>query len=272
MIMDDLREIEEHVDIATEVDGAAVNELLTRAQPRLNRALNRIAHPAARIGMIDSSLGRLFVAESDRGLLGVRFADCGDATAMLMAIRRRFDFRQDASASAKIQELIERALAGDSAAASTPPVDYSLVDGVFQRRALMRLRQVPAGGVVTYQSLAAAIGAPCGQRAVGHAMATNPVPIFVPCHRVIRSDGTIGNYGGGVERKLKLLRAEGFRVEKGDRVPPEAVYGHWQSHIFCRPDCSAVRRADRKRWIIFSDAARANALGMRPCKLCHPAS
>jgi O-6-methylguanine DNA methyltransferase len=269
--MDDLREIEESVDVAADVDGTPINEFLAKARPRLNRSLERIARPMARIGMIESGLGRLFVAESDRGLLGVRFADAGEGAEMLMAIRQKFDFHEDTSAARKIRESIERALAGDSAAASSPPVDYSLVEGAFQRRTLARLRQVPAGGVVTYQALAAAIGAPSSQRAVGRAMATNPLPIFIPCHRVIRSDGTIGNYGGGVERKLKLLRAEGFRVEKGNRVPSEAVYGHWQSHIFCRPDCSAVRRADRKKWIIFSEARRASESGMRPCKLCRPA-
>ncbi|HTT74918.1 MAG TPA: methylated-DNA--[protein]-cysteine S-methyltransferase [Candidatus Binataceae bacterium] len=268
--MDDLNEIEERLDNAAEVDPAAVAHLLARVHPRLQRALERIARPAARIGLIQSSVGPLFVAESDRGLLGVRFADCGGDTAILHAIRQKFDLRDDPAAADRIRDEIERALAGDHDAVANRPIDYSLVTSPFQRRAFARLRQVPPGSVVTYQALAAAIGAPSGQRAVGHAMATNPIPIFVPCHRVIKSDGSIGNYGGGVERKLKLLRAEGFRVDKGNRVPSEAVYGHWQSHIFCRPDCSAVRRSDRRKWIIFSDADRARVSGMRPCKLCCP--
>src|SRR5260370_39866619 len=91
-------------------------------------------------------------------------------------------------------------------------VDQSLVESDFQRRALISLRTVPAGAVITYQGLAAAVGHPNSQRAIGTTMATNPVPIFVPCHRGIRSDGTIGNYGGGVENQLKLLRAGGLNV------------------------------------------------------------
>ena len=268
--MDDLREIEEHIDRVSEIDSATVNGLLASVHPRLDRALKRIARPAARIGIIESSVGRLFVAESDRGLLGIHYSDNGDDSAMLDAIRQKFDLRDDPAAAARIHDEIERALAGDTDAVAHRPVDYSLVTSPFQRRAFARLRQVPPGGVVTYQALAAAIGAPSGQRAVGNAMATNPLPIFVPCHRVIKSDGSIGNYGGGVERKLKLLRAEGFRIGKGNRVPSDALYGHWQSHIFCRPECSAVRRSARKKWIIFSDVSRANASGMRPCKLCHP--
>jgi 6-O-methylguanine DNA methyltransferase-like protein/metal binding Ada-like protein len=102
-------------------------------------------------------------------------------------------------------------------------------------------------------------------------MASNPLPIYVPCHRVIKSDGTIGNYGGGIERKLKLLGAEGFRADRGNRLPGTAVYGHWASRIFCRPACTSVRRASRKRWLIFGDAAHARGAGMRACKVCHPA-
>ncbi|MGA2410679.1 MAG: methylated-DNA--[protein]-cysteine S-methyltransferase [Candidatus Binataceae bacterium] len=270
--MEDLRSIEELLDNTADVDGEVIGDLLDKARPQLERALKRIARPTARFGLIDSPVGRLMVAESDRGLLGVRYIDGseGDA-AMISALRQKFDLAEDAAAAARIGDEIERSLAGDSEPAAHHPVDYSLVTSPFQRRAFARLRQVPAGGVVTYQALAAAIGASSGQRAIGNAMATNPIPIFVPCHRVIRSDGTIGNYGGGVENKLKLLRAEGFRVDKGNRLPGDAVYGHWQSHIFCRPDCSAVRRADRKKWIIFTDAGRARGSGMRPCKLCRPA-
>jgi len=270
--MDDLRGIKEWLDQTLNVNTEVISRLLDQARPRLERALKRIGRPIARIGLIESSIGRLMVAESDRGLVRVRYIDGseGDA-AMIAALRLKFDLVEDAAMAARIGNAIERSLAGDTEPATHHPVDYSLVGSPFQRRALVRLRQVPAGGVITYQALAAAIGAPSGQRAIGNAMATNPLPIFLPCHRVIRSDGTIGNYGGGVERKLKLLRAEGFRIDQGNRVPPGAVYGHWQSHIFCQPACPAVRRANRKQWIIFTDPDRALGSGMRPCKLCHPA-
>jgi len=160
---------------------------------------------------------------------------------------------------------------GEAELVARRPIDLSLVRSAFQRRTLMRLRRVPPGSVVTYQGLAAAMGAPTSQRAVGNTVASNPVPIYVPCHRVIRSDGSLGNYGGGSDRKLKLLRAEGFEIDRDRRLPLNAVYGHWASRIFCRPTCSALRRAERKSWLIFSDAARARRWGMRACKLCRPA-
>ena len=255
-----------------EASDAAIENILHLARQRLARALAPIRRPIARVGVIDSHLGRLLAAESPRGLVALTYLDSTDGSAVIKALKQKFDLVEDPAAAARIGAEIEAHLAGGQGDAVTHrPIDLSLVASEFQRRALTRLRTVPAGSVVTYQGLAAAIGSPSSQRAIGTTMATNPLPIYIPCHRVIKSDGTIGNYGGGVARKLKLLRAEGFAVDRGERVGPHAVYGHWQSRIFCRPTCSAVRRAERKKWIIFTDAARAQGVGMRACKLCHPA-
>lgn len=250
---------------------AVVDEMVRAARVKLAPRLKRIQRPAARAGVIDSSLGQLLVAESVQGLVAVTFLDTSGGAATLAALRSKFDVSEDEAMAARISGEIERFLKGDLDAIAHHPIDLSLVESDFQRRAFKRLRQVPPGSVVTYQALAAAIGAPDSQRAIGNTMASNPVPIYVPCHRVIRSDGTIGNYGGGVERKLKLLRLEGFAVDRDQRLPAGAVYGHMVSHIFCRPSCNAVKRADRKKWIIFADSERARHGGMRACKLCRPA-
>jgi O-6-methylguanine DNA methyltransferase len=255
-------------DAATD---AAIDNVLRIARQRLARALAPIRRPAARVGVIESRLGRLLAAESPGGLVALSYLDLNDGKPTIAALKQRFDLVDDAAVAARIGAEIERHLAGDWEAIAHRRIDLSLAASAFQRRALTRLRDVPPGSVVTYQGLAAAIGAPSGQRAIGSTMASNPLAIYVPCHRVIKSDGKIGNYGGGVERKLKLLRAEGFEVDRNDRVGPHVVYGHWQSRIFCRPSCSAVRRAGRKEWIIFTDSVHAREEGMRPCKRCHPA-
>jgi len=252
-------------------DDTAVAAALRTVRTRLGRALDRVRRPLARIGVIDSPVGRLLVAESARGLLAVRFLDVADAPDALSTLRERFDIVQDARAAACIGREIERYLSGDMHALDRP-VDLSLVRTDFQRRALMRLRRaVPPGSVITYQALAAAVGAPSGQRAIGNTMATNPVPLYVPCHRVIRSDGTIGNYGGGVARKVRLLRAEGFSVNRDHRLPTGNVMGHLGTHIFCRPQCHAAMRADRAKTVIFADSGHARGAGLRACKLCRPA-
>lgn len=89
------------------------------------------------------------------------------------------------------------------------PVDLSLVSD-FDRRVLDVVREIPSGRVLTYADVARRIGSPSAARAVGNAVGRNPVPIVIPCHRVIRSDGTLGGYsGGGVGYKRRLLALEG---------------------------------------------------------------
>jgi methylated-DNA-[protein]-cysteine S-methyltransferase len=93
------------------------------------------------------------------------------------------------------------------------PVDLSLVGGPFRRSVLETLhREVHRGEVVTYGALARQAGNPRAVRAVGSACATNPVPIVVPCHRVLPASGRLGAYGGGPERKRVLLALEGASV------------------------------------------------------------
>jgi methylated-DNA-[protein]-cysteine S-methyltransferase len=93
------------------------------------------------------------------------------------------------------------------------PVDFSLVGGPFRRAVLETLhRDVHRGEVVTYGALARRAGNPRAVRATGTACATNPIPIVVPCHRVLPASGRLGNYGGGPERKRVLLTLEGAPV------------------------------------------------------------
>ncbi|NIO12689.1 MAG: methylated-DNA--[protein]-cysteine S-methyltransferase, partial [Xanthomonadales bacterium] len=82
----------------------------------------------------------------------------------------------------------------------------------FQRRVYLRLMEVPRGEVVSYSELAELAGVPGAARAVGQALGRNPVPIFVPCHRVVRKDGRAGGFGAGMEWKRCLLAREGWTV------------------------------------------------------------
>lgn len=253
-----------------EADDRAVDALVRRAHPELRHAMKLIRRPQARVAVAPSPIGKLFIAEGPRGLVTVHFLAIRDAARSLDLLRRRFDLIENEPSTAALRRYIDRYFARDLRVLALP-VDLSLVDSEFQRRALTRLRAVPPGAVISYQGLAAALGHPDAQRAIGNTMASNPIPIFVPCHRVIKSDGSIGNYGGGVQRKIVLLRTEGF-VVKGDlKLPPQAVMGHQKSRIFCRPECSAARRAGPANQLIFADAGHAHHAGLRPCKICRPA-
>ncbi|MGW1595761.1 methylated-DNA--[protein]-cysteine S-methyltransferase [Streptomyces sp. SCL15-4] len=93
------------------------------------------------------------------------------------------------------------------------PLDWSLISG-FNRQVLRELASgVPYGNVVGYGDLAGRVGQPGGAQAVGVAMGSNPLPVVVPCHRVVESDGGIGGFGGGLETKRKLLALEGVLPE-----------------------------------------------------------
>ena len=89
------------------------------------------------------------------------------------------------------------------------PIDWTLARSGFYRKVLDQLREIPYGQVATYGEMAARAGNAKAQRAAGTACGSNPVPIVVPCHRVVRSGGAIGNYGGGPEMKRFLLKHEG---------------------------------------------------------------
>lgn len=102
--------------------------------------------------------------------------------------------------------------------------DFSLADvaldtcGTFQRSVLEAEHGIPRGRVSTYGRIAAHLGRPRGARAVGRALATNPFPIIVPCHRAVRSDGGLGGYQGGVAMKRALLELEGLHFDSNDRL------------------------------------------------------
>jgi O-6-methylguanine DNA methyltransferase len=93
--------------------------------------------------------------------------------------------------------------------------------GTFTLRVLKEACRIPRGKVITYGALARAAGVPGAARAVGNVMAGNPLPLIIPCHRVVRTGGYLGGYGGGTELKRFLLRNEGVRFDTNGRVIPE---------------------------------------------------
>lgn len=88
------------------------------------------------------------------------------------------------------------------------PIDWSLA-GPFARKVLRRTSRIPYGSVASYGDVAHDVGNPRGARAVGNALGSNPIPVVVPCHRVVRTGGALGGYGGGLDRKRWLLDLEG---------------------------------------------------------------
>ena len=119
------------------------------------------------------------------------------------------------------------------------------------------------------------IGRPKAVRAVGTALGHNPVPLIVPCHRVVRSDGTIGQYSlGGPENKRTILEAEGLDLPEMERLAASGVrfIGSDTTKIFCLPTCRHARRVTDRHRLEFHSMADGQARGYRACLVCRPAS
>lgn len=144
----------------------------------------------------------------------------------------------------------------------------------FQGSVLRVATTIPRGEVRPYGWLAKEIGKPAAVRAVGTALARNPVPLMVPCHRVVRSDGHIGNYSlKGPHVKLELLRIEGAGPEDLEALAARGVRvrGNTSTGIYCHPTCGALRRSRPENIVDFSSTEEAVTSGFRACLVCRPA-
>jgi AraC family transcriptional regulator of adaptative response/methylated-DNA-[protein]-cysteine methyltransferase len=145
----------------------------------------------------------MLVAATKKGICRLTFDE--DVT----ALKRRFPNADIQPADAAMSSLISGVLQAIETPSAMPDMPIDVRGTAFQEAVWRELRKIPAGETRSYADIAAAIGEPGAVRAVGTANGSNPVAVLVPCHRVIRSDGTLGGYGGGLDRKRKLLAAEG---------------------------------------------------------------
>ena len=157
--------------------------------------------------LVDSPVGPLLVAATEQGVCRISFDPDPDVETDLLArlVGKRVlrSGRRVDPARRELSEYFE----GERTAFGLP-LDLSLA-GAFQRAVLRELARVPYGETTTYGALAARVGKPRAARAVGGAMNRNPIPIVLPCHRVVGASGSLVGYGGGLERKRSLLALEG---------------------------------------------------------------
>ena len=153
-----------------------------------------------------SPLGCILLASTGRGLCSVKIGDTAEALVKTLAAEfSEADLRQDGKALKTEKDQVLAFLSGDATLAKLP---LDIRGTVFQQRVWSALRQIPRGETRTYKDLASAIGAPKAVRAVGSACGANPVALVIPCHRALRTDGGLGGYAWGLERKQKLLKIE----------------------------------------------------------------
>lgn len=144
----------------------------------------------------------------------------------------------------------------------------------FQRRVLEKTAEIPRGEVRPYGWIAREIGSPGATRAVGTALGHNPIPFIIPCHRVVRSDGSLGEYsGGGPAMKVKVLNWEGVPVDEllESARRGERLRGSPATKTVCYPSCGGAARLRPENAVPFPSLAAARASGYHPCKTCRPA-
>jgi methylated-DNA-[protein]-cysteine S-methyltransferase len=156
---------------------------------------------------MDSPVGTLLLMATPKGLVRIAFeTENRDEVLGEVAMRISPRILEAPRRLDPVRRELDRYFAGRLQDFDVP-LDWSLV-GDFARRVLRRTARIPYGSVASYGNVALEIGTPRAARAVGNALGSNPIPVVVPCHRVVRSGGTIGGYGGGLQRKRWLLALE----------------------------------------------------------------
>jgi AraC family transcriptional regulator of adaptative response/methylated-DNA-[protein]-cysteine methyltransferase len=153
----------------------------------------------------NSPLGEMLIAATSKGICRLIFDDSE------AALKRQFPNATIVKDDGALKELVEGALAAIEQPLAAPELPIDVAGTAFQEAVWRELKKIPPGETRSYADIATAIGNPKAVRAVGTANGDNHICVLIPCHRVIRSDGSLGGYGGGLHRKRKLLDAEGHR-------------------------------------------------------------
>jgi O-6-methylguanine DNA methyltransferase len=230
----------------------------------------------AEVGLADSwtevagPIGPLYVAWGAKGISAVERAGDAAGFELTYALRTGRPVQRVGSMPERLARGVRRRLAGERT--DGPAVDLGGLTE-FERDVLRKTMEIPFGEVRPYAWVAREIGRPRAVRAVGSALARNPIAFVIPCHRVVRADGRIGEYGaGGPEAKRQVLGVEGVDAPELERLADEHVRyrGSRTTGIYCYPSCRHARRISPRHRVAFASADEAMAAGFRACRSCRP--
>lgn len=160
-----------------------------------------------RFAVAQCSLGSILVARSEKGVCAILLGD--DPESLVREIQDRFPRASLIGGDRAFERTVARVIGFVEKPSAGLDLPLDIRGTAFQQRVWQALRQVPAGTTVSYAELARRIGAPSSARAVAHACAANTIAVAIPCHRVVRRDGSLSGYRWGVDRKRRLLQREG---------------------------------------------------------------
>jgi methylated-DNA-[protein]-cysteine S-methyltransferase len=247
------------------------------ADPTLSRAEleARLADIRSRMvsyGIFPSPLGTILIARSELGVSMVRYIDSeAEAKSYLTRLTGDEAVEDRAAVEATYRELLDYLNARGTRLSW--PLDLRWAQGDFQRRVLAVTAQLPYGAVTSYGGIARRIGAPTSVRAVAQALRHNPIPIAIPCHRVIGSGGDLTGYAGTrIGLKERLLSLEGVPVgHRAQKIDRGHMYILADGEVeYCVPSCGDISRKPLAEVTLFGSRQHAEAVGLSPCSSCRP--
>jgi methylated-DNA-[protein]-cysteine S-methyltransferase len=251
---------------------AGDDPMLARAQ--LGASLADLRSRMVSFGIFPSPLGPMLIGRSEQGVALVQYLPAsGSLTAGVRRVLGQDAIEDRRATEGLWAELIEY-LDGLRARLDWP-LDLRRMRSDFQRRVLEATAALPYGGVTSYAGIAARIGVPSAVRSVAQALRWNPLPIVIPCHRVIGSTGALIGYAGKrVELKQRLLAVEGIKTVAAQddfRVRREAMYMLMNGEReYCVPTCGSISSQPLSVLTLFGTRERAEAAGFAPCTSCRP--
>jgi methylated-DNA-[protein]-cysteine S-methyltransferase len=219
--------------------------------------------------VFDSPLGRILIGRTEQGVSLVRYLGRGGVPRLPGL---------EAVADGEEIERLYRQLLDYLQGRRTRlewPLDLRLARSDFHRMVLEVTARIPYGAVTSYANVARELGRPAAVRAVAQALRANPVPIVIPCHRVVGADGDLTGYAGKrIALKQRLLAVEGVQTVRKPadfRVRREAMYIRDRNEVeYCLPTCGALPRRSLAELTLFASRECAESCGLHPCTTCRP--
>ena len=249
----------------------AVDPTLARAQ--LESRLADLKSRLVSFGIFSSPLGPILIGRSEHGVSMVEYLESEAAASSRLARLAGADAVENEGAAASLFRDVLDYLGGRRTRLDWP-LDLRWARSDFQRRVLEATSRLPYGAVTSYAHIARDIGAPTATRAVAQALRWNPIPIAIPCHRVIGSSGDLTGYAGSkVTLKQQLLALEGVPVagSGAGHVERRAMYVRYLAESeYCVPTCGELPSTPLSELTLFGSRERAEAVGLAPCTSCRP--
>ena len=244
------------------------------ARERLLARLADLRLRLVRYAVFPTPLGPLLIAATEHGVSLVEYVGRRDGSDSWLLRQRQVELEPARAPLERFHDELMEYLAGGRTRLDWA-LDFRFVRSDFQRQVLRATAAIPYGAVSSYAGIASDIGRPKAVRAVAGALRRNPIPIVVPCHRIVGSGGTLVGYAGTrVALKARLLGLEGVQIggrHRDAEIDRSAMYA-WDrgDRMYCLPTCGAISERPIGAVTLFASAHEAEALGLAPCGDCRP--